>query len=164
MAEYEIKDGVCIIPEGTTEIKQYTLAGFLDMTGVTIPKSVKKIGGYAFYQCQGLVELDIPDSVTQIGECVCCECTALECINVGGNNTVYKSVDGVLYDKKMTSIICLPKHNKTTFIIAHRLSTVARADKIIVVKDGNVVEMGTHRELLSRNGYYLELYRSQFEV
>jgi len=54
--------------------------------------------------------------------------------------------------------------NKTTFIIAHRLSTVARADKIIVVKDGNVVEMGTHRELLSRNGYYLELYRSQFEV
>ena len=54
--------------------------------------------------------------------------------------------------------------NKTTFIIAHRLSTVARADKIIVVKDGNVVEMGTHSELLSRNGYYLELYRSQFEV
>ncbi len=53
--------------------------------------------------------------------------------------------------------------NKTCFVIAHRLSTVKDADLILVVRDGDVVEQGTHSELLSRGGFYNELYASQFE-
>lgn len=51
---------------------------------------------------------------------------------------------------------------KTSFIIAHRLSTIKNADKILVMKDGNIVEQGNHSELLAKNGIYSELYNSQF--
>ena len=53
---------------------------------------------------------------------------------------------------------------KTSFVIAHRLSTIRSADLILVVRDGDIVERGTHRELLARNGFYASLYRSQFEA
>ena len=52
---------------------------------------------------------------------------------------------------------------RTSFVIAHRLSTIKNADKIIVMKHGDVIESGTHAELLAKNGAYAELYNSQFE-
>ena len=52
--------------------------------------------------------------------------------------------------------------HKTSFVIAHRLSTIRDADLILVMKDGNVIEQGTHDELLAQSGFYAELYRSQF--
>ena len=51
---------------------------------------------------------------------------------------------------------------KTTFIIAHRLSTIRSADKILALKDGEIIERGTHDELLKLNGFYANLYNSQF--
>jgi len=51
---------------------------------------------------------------------------------------------------------------KTSFVIAHRLSTIRNADLILVMKDGNIVEQGTHKELLAKNGFYESLYNSQF--
>jgi ATP-binding cassette subfamily B multidrug efflux pump len=48
-------------------------------------------------------------------------------------------------------------------LIAHRLSTIRNADLILVVRDGNIVEQGTHEELMERGGFYAELYNSQFE-
>lgn len=51
----------------------------------------------------------------------------------------------------------------TSFVIAHRLSTIRRADVILVVKDGKIIEQGTHKELLQAKGYYYELYSRQFE-
>ncbi len=52
---------------------------------------------------------------------------------------------------------------KTSFVIAHRLSTIKNADLILVLKDGNIVEQGNHNKLLKADGYYAELYNSQFE-
>ncbi len=54
--------------------------------------------------------------------------------------------------------------NRTSFIIAHRLSTIRDADLILVMRDGDIVEQGKHKELLSRGGFYAELYNSQFEM
>ena len=51
---------------------------------------------------------------------------------------------------------------KTSFIVAHRLSTIMTADVILVMRDGNIIEQGTHDELMSKNGFYAELYNSQF--
>jgi len=51
---------------------------------------------------------------------------------------------------------------RTSFVIAHRLSTIRTADLILVMRDGNIVEQGTHEQLLSRNGFYASLYNSQF--
>lgn len=53
--------------------------------------------------------------------------------------------------------------NRTSFVIAHRLSTIKNANLILVMKDGDVIESGTHEELLNKNGFYAQLYNSQFE-
>ncbi|HIU32030.1 MAG TPA: ABC transporter ATP-binding protein [Candidatus Caccousia avistercoris] len=54
-------------------------------------------------------------------------------------------------------------HGRTSFLIAHRLSTIRQADMILVVRDGKIVEQGTHDQLLRQKGYYHDLYRRQFE-
>ena len=53
---------------------------------------------------------------------------------------------------------------RTSFIIAHRLSTIKNADLILVMREGNIVEQGTHNELMNKNGFYANLYNSQFEL
>ena len=72
------------------------------------------------------------------------------------------SVD-VLTELKIQRAFRKMMSGKTTFIIAHRLSTIRDADRILVLDQGNVVEQGTHEELLERNGFYSRLYHSQFE-
>ena len=54
--------------------------------------------------------------------------------------------------------------NKTTLVIAHRLSTVMNADKIIVIEDGHVVEQGNHSDLIDKKSVYYALYNSQFQI
>ncbi len=51
---------------------------------------------------------------------------------------------------------------RTSFVIAHRLSTIQEADKILVLKDGQIIEQGNHQSLLADKGFYYELYNSQF--
>ncbi len=65
----------------------------------------------------------------------------------------------ILIQKALESLM----KNKTTFIIAHRLSTIINADKIIVMNEGNIVEVGNHNELIKKDGFYSKLYNSQFE-
>jgi len=64
-----------------------------------------------------------------------------------------------LIQKAMDNVM----QNRTSFIIAHRLSTIRNADLILVMDKGDIVEQGTHKELLHQNGFYAELYNSQFE-
>ena len=54
--------------------------------------------------------------------------------------------------------------NRTSFVIAHRLSTIKNADLILVMKDGDIIESGTHRQLLEKGGFYADLYNSQFDA
>lgn len=65
----------------------------------------------------------------------------------------------VLIQKGMEKLM----ENRTSFVIAHRLSTIRDADLILVMKDGDIVEVGDHDELMKRNGFYTQLYNSQFE-
>lgn len=53
--------------------------------------------------------------------------------------------------------------HRTSFVIAHRLSTIKNADLILVLKDGDIIEQGTHDQLLAKGGFYADLYNSQFE-
>ena len=64
----------------------------------------------------------------------------------------------VLIQKAMNKLM----EGRTTFVVAHRLSTIRNADKILVLKDGDIIEQGNHNELLAQKGFYSELYQSQF--
>jgi len=66
----------------------------------------------------------------------------------------------VLIQKAMDGLM----HGRTSFIIAHRLSTIRNADHILVMNNGDIVEQGKHEELLAKNGFYAEIYNSQFEA
>ena len=89
--------------------------------------------------------------------------TSDEILVDGVNVKDYKESD--LQDKiAVTSQKAMDKltEGRTSFVIAHRLSTVKNADIILVLKDGDVIESGTHEELLDKKGFYAELYNSQF--
>ena len=64
----------------------------------------------------------------------------------------------VIIQKAMDNLM----KGKTSFVIAHRLSTIRDADLILVMKDGNVIEQGSHNSLMRENGFYASLYNSQF--
>ena len=65
---------------------------------------------------------------------------------------------------KISKAFDLLMENKTSFVVAHRLSTIKDADKILVMNDGKVIEIGNHNELLSKKGFYYNLYKCQFEI
>lgn len=72
------------------------------------------------------------------------------------------SIDLVTEQRITRSFMKLMK-DRTCFVVAHRLKTIVESDLILVMKDGNVVERGTHKELISAKGFYFDLYKSQFE-
>ena len=65
-------------------------------------------------------------------------------------------------ERKIQDALAVLSEGRTSFIVAHRLSTVRDADLILVMRDGNVVETGKHEELLAKGGFYKTLYQSQF--
>ena len=66
-------------------------------------------------------------------------------------------------ESKIQEAFATMMKGRTSFIVAHRLSTIREADVILVMKDGNVIEQGNHEELLAQHGFYEKLYNSQFE-
>ena len=72
------------------------------------------------------------------------------------------SID-TLSEQKIQEAFNTIMQGRTSFIVAHRLSTIKESDVILVMKDGNIIEQGRHDELLARKGFYAKLYNSQFE-
>ncbi len=93
------------IPNSVTNIGDGAFGGCTSLTSVTIPDSVTSIGYWAFDSCTSLTSVTIPDSVTNIGDGAFWGCYSLTSIKVDGLNSVYSSVDGVLFDKNQTTLI-----------------------------------------------------------
>ena len=79
-----------------------------------------------------------------------------------GNEVTASSVDTRTEQRIQTAMDNLMR-GRTSFVIAHRLSTIKDADLILVMRDGDIVEQGTHDDLLAAGGFYADLYNSQFE-
>ena len=97
-----------VIPEGVNLIQSYAFHGCSSLTSIIIPQSVTSIGSNAFHGCSSLTSITIPQSVTSIGSDAFYGCTGLMSIDVDKDNQNYASIDGVLYDKNITNLICCP--------------------------------------------------------
>ena len=108
------------LPDSVKEICSSAFSGCTSLTSITIPESVTDIYGSAFEGCTNLTDITIPSSVTRIDGGVFSGCTSLTEIKVATDNSSYASVNGVLYDKDKTIVICYPtgKKDKSYKIIA----------------------------------------------
>ena len=116
------------IPSSVTSIGQGAFANCVSLTSVTIPSSVTSIGEVAFAGCSSLISITIPSSVTSIGEAPFPRCSSLTSITVDNRNPAYASIDGVLFDKNIRSIISYPTGKTArTYIIPSSVTTVGDA-------------------------------------
>lgn len=114
------------IPNGITTIPAGLFMNCYALASITIPDTVVTIGDYAFYSCAALTKVDIPDSVTSIGDCAFAWGLATTSINVGSGNQNYASVDGVLYDKDLTTLIQYPVGRTEGYTIPSTVTTIGR--------------------------------------
>ena len=113
------------IPNSVTSIGKDTFGFCTSLTSVTIPNSVTNIGDYAFENCTSLTSVTIPNSVTSIGKSVFSRCEDLTSINVNTANRIYTSVNGVLYNKNKTEIVCYPAgKTASSFIIPNSVTSI----------------------------------------
>ncbi|MDR0320006.1 MAG: leucine-rich repeat domain-containing protein [Treponema sp.] len=141
--EFEIVDGKSVtikgytgnastidIPERiqglpVTVIEDWAFNGYSHLTSITIPPSVTSIGSYAFSFCDSLVSITIPPSVTSIGNAAFMGCNSLTSITVDSRNTAYASLDGVLFDKTIRTIIIYPPgKNTSTYIVPSSVTSI----------------------------------------
>jgi len=138
------KTGALNIPDGVTTIQGYSCRS-CHITSVSIPNTVTYIGSYAFSFCTYLPVIFIPASVTQIKSDVFQACYSLYAIHVDSNNANYASIDGVLYNKAITSLICYPGQKaESAFIIPASVTIIEKdaffnADILTSVTIGNSV-------------------------
>ena len=97
------------IPDGVTSIGYSSFENCTSLAGITIPDNVSSIGSWAFYYCSGLASITIGNSVTSIGYRALSYCTGLTAITVNASNSVYSSVDGILFSKNQTTLITYPR-------------------------------------------------------
>ena len=105
------------IPDSVTNIGVLAFYGCDSLTSITIPDSVINIGASAFYGCDSLTSITIPNSVISIGTSVFSDCDSLISIKVSDNNTNYSSVEGVLFSKNKTELICCPSGKVGGYVI-----------------------------------------------
>jgi len=92
-----------------TSIKDQAFCDCTGLTSITLPNTLSTIGYYAFQGCTGLSSITLPNSLTSLGQSVFKGCTSLTCIEVDGDNQSFSSIDGLLYDKSQTTLLCCPE-------------------------------------------------------
>ena len=114
-----------VIENGITAIGNNTFASFYDVTSIEIPNSVTSIDFGAFFACEDLTTINIPKGVTYIDPGAFFECRKLLSINVAGENPIYSSRDGVLFDKEQSTLICFPPGKGGVYTIPNGVTTIA---------------------------------------
>lgn len=108
-----------------TTIPQNAFDGCYNLTEINIPDSVTTIGEYAFESCRSLTSINIPSGVSVIDDCAFSLCSSLTAINVDSNNSTFKSVDGVLFNKDGSELICYPAgKTDTTYTTPSGVKTI----------------------------------------
>ena len=112
------------IPNSVTSIGASAFYGCSSLTSVEIPNSVTSIGESAFYGCSSLVSVTIPNSVTSIGAGAFYNCSGLTSIHVANDNPNYYSVEGVLFNKYMTTLVQCPGGKQGAYIIPNSVTSI----------------------------------------
>ena len=115
---------VTINGTGLTKINEGAFDSCADMVSINIPTSVTFIGDYAFWGCEILTSITIPALVTHIGYGIVRDCDAMTSISVADGNTVYSSVDGVLFDKTKTTLIEFPGGKSGKYLIPEKVEKI----------------------------------------
>ncbi len=138
---YSSRDSIdtIIIQEGITGIGDAAFYDLYNLRNITIPTSVTRIGSGAFYGCRSLTGITIPSGVTSIGSLVFNLCYNLTEINVNTNNPAYASINGVLFNKEQTELICYPAgKTETSYIIP---SGVTYVGSYAFLENGNLASV-----------------------
>ena len=112
---------------GATVIGNHMFADCIRLTSVSIPNTVTRIQPYAFEDCTQLVQVAIPNSVTSIHGSAFEGCRRLAEIRVGGANPVYRSIDGVLFNRRATTLVAFPGGRRGRYVIPNRVATIGHS-------------------------------------
>jgi len=105
------------LPESLISIGDTAFYRCTGLKNIELPKSLTSIGELAFYGCTGLTVIKLPESLTSIGRNVFYDCTGITNIIVDENNSAFRSVDGVLFDKAMTTLLLFPEGKKGKYSV-----------------------------------------------
>jgi hypothetical protein len=106
-----------ILPESLTSIGELAFCDCTGLTDIKLPKSLTSIGRAAFYGCTGLTDIKLPESLTSIGEDAFYGCIGITDITVEENNPAFRSIDGVLFDKAMTTLLLFHEGKKGRYSV-----------------------------------------------
>ena len=112
------------IPDGVTSIGNEAFFQCTGLTSVTIPSSVTSIGSFAFHYCRSLTSVTIPNSVTNIGDRAFLLCSSMTAITVDGLNSIYGSMDGVLFNDGQTTLIQYPGGKGGSYTIPNNVTSI----------------------------------------
>ena len=119
------KDGIVEVKEGTTVITNMAFGWNEQLKEIHLPNSLRVIGDDVFSGCEGLTELNIPAAVEKIYDNAIYDCVNLTAINVDSNNKYYTSIDGVLFNKDCTRLICCPNRSTDTYVVPSGVEVIS---------------------------------------
>jgi hypothetical protein len=115
------------IPSSVTSIGDYAFSACSSLTSAAIPNSVTNIGNSAFYSCYSLTNVTIGNNVASIGDEAFSSCHSLTAITVAAPNSVYSSVDGVLFNKNLTRLIQFPGAKAESYIVPNSVTNIGNS-------------------------------------